>query len=160
MCSNSSLIDWNQQPRHKAFLWGVSTSQNARHMRVHGVTWRGCLKVFNSWTRCLCQIGLKGRWEFEINRTLWRTVAKWIVSVWEVSSISKCYRCYRNMVASFNNNPGCGSPNYVTLLPFLWAVFTSQVDETHRDKFLKLSFLDIYTFELDDFYVVKAKSSR
>ena len=25
-------------PRQKAFLWGVSTSQNARHMRVHGVS--------------------------------------------------------------------------------------------------------------------------
>lgn len=34
---------YKQMREHKAFLWGVSTSQNARHMRVHGISKRNGL---------------------------------------------------------------------------------------------------------------------
>ena len=54
------------------------------------------------------------------------------------------------MVASFNNNPGCGSPTMSLNAIKSSAVFTSQVNETHRDKLLRFSILAIYTFELED----------
>jgi hypothetical protein len=40
-------------PRQKAFLWGVSTSQNARHMRVHGVSPWHVSCCGNGFSRCV-----------------------------------------------------------------------------------------------------------